>query len=971
MNGVQNRRAHNFEKPYPRCLGRMVNLFDLTTDVTGNSMLTDKPHRDVPSLLKSPSDVARMTSTLVGDQIEDKLIALDLRRTSSNKKVNGTSMKLLIDREMSKDVNSTHNPPNVVAKLMGLDTLPWQPDSAVQRSHTKDYSQLTQSDSGVRLGCWQQVDGFTGKGMPGEVGRCREQNNYKDIQFQRTSLLRDKVAQRGRCSEDIDKELAFFCQKFADLKRMGTDDKQRQSKKFRDTLEYVSSRDDLLFRYLQENDSFFSQRLFEVQSTSPAETKRITVLRPSKMVCNDKFAGPGKRNENEIRKLANVSEVAVLDKNNTRQSPVTEKIDEYPVQPTRIVVLKPSPGKAHDIKDAVSPTSSSPRILQSENFYEEVEDDEVLESRKVATEIADQMHDSFLGHQRDETLFSSVFSNGYIGDESSFNRSDNEYAVGNFSDVEVMSPAARHSWDYINRCGSPFSSSSFSRASCSPESSVCREAKKRLSERWAMMASSGSSLQQRHVRRSSSTLGEMLALSDIKKSARSEDDGGNNDREKKESVSRSTRNLNEEPDVGGSPKNLQRSKSVPVSSAVFENGLNVEVCNPEAGKAHASKEMTKTKSIKSSLKGKVTSLFFSRDRKSRKDKSRSTVETLESPGESGSLGDKASQSFNDGACKEYCVPATPGFSGKCSSDLVSKGLKQGLCSHEPGLSVSKPMMSGVGSENQDQPSPISVLEPPFEEDDNAAQESSANTKAGHLGTHAVKSKLIDKSPPIESIARTLSWDDTCAEVTPYPLKSSMVSPDTEVEEQDWLVFVQTLLSVAGLDDQVKSESFLSRWHSLESPLDPSLRDKYANLNVKEPVQQAKQRQWRSNRKLVFDCVNESLMEITGCGSEKCSSAKTCSGGHSRLSDGASTRPVDRVMAQMKELLSSEMRCLGGDYIYGDSSSLVVEKVVRKEVVGKGWSELLRLEIDNFAKEIEVNLLEEFLVDAVVDLKDRV
>jgi len=46
MNGAQNRKVHNIEKPFPGCLGRMVNLFDLTGGVNGNKLLTDRPHRD-------------------------------------------------------------------------------------------------------------------------------------------------------------------------------------------------------------------------------------------------------------------------------------------------------------------------------------------------------------------------------------------------------------------------------------------------------------------------------------------------------------------------------------------------------------------------------------------------------------------------------------------------------------------------------------------------------------------------------------------------------------------------------------------------------------------------------------------------------------------------------------------------------------------------------------------------------------
>lgn len=46
MNGIQSRKASNVEKPFAGCLGRMVNLFDLSTGVTGNRLLTDKPYLD-------------------------------------------------------------------------------------------------------------------------------------------------------------------------------------------------------------------------------------------------------------------------------------------------------------------------------------------------------------------------------------------------------------------------------------------------------------------------------------------------------------------------------------------------------------------------------------------------------------------------------------------------------------------------------------------------------------------------------------------------------------------------------------------------------------------------------------------------------------------------------------------------------------------------------------------------------------
>lgn len=48
MNGIQSTKAQNInvDKHVVGCLGRMVNLFDLSAGIPGNRLLTDKPHRD-------------------------------------------------------------------------------------------------------------------------------------------------------------------------------------------------------------------------------------------------------------------------------------------------------------------------------------------------------------------------------------------------------------------------------------------------------------------------------------------------------------------------------------------------------------------------------------------------------------------------------------------------------------------------------------------------------------------------------------------------------------------------------------------------------------------------------------------------------------------------------------------------------------------------------------------------------------
>ena len=51
MKGVQDRRHETKQDlqvlvPFPGCLGRMINMFDLSNGVVATKMLTEKAHRD-------------------------------------------------------------------------------------------------------------------------------------------------------------------------------------------------------------------------------------------------------------------------------------------------------------------------------------------------------------------------------------------------------------------------------------------------------------------------------------------------------------------------------------------------------------------------------------------------------------------------------------------------------------------------------------------------------------------------------------------------------------------------------------------------------------------------------------------------------------------------------------------------------------------------------------------------------------
>ncbi|KAK9067511.1 hypothetical protein SSX86_011622 [Deinandra increscens subsp. villosa] len=874
MSWIQSGKSRNPEKPISGCLGRMVNLFDLNTSVGGNKLLTDRPHHDGSSFSRRHSDVTR--TSLDDDDMYDKVIVSDLRKSPSNRNTNGTPIKMLIAQEMSKEEDSKQSPSNLVAKLMGLDAMPHQHQlgTASRRSRSGSLEFL------------QQENGFVNTQSKHEINQYQEQGEYKDVY----EICQNDSPQKGKCGEK--QKMALVREKFMEAKRLSTDEKLRQTKQFQDALEVLSSNKDTFLKFLQEPNSLFSQNIYNLQSVPPPpESRRITILKPSKLVDNEKHVWNKKGSD-------------VL------FSPECCKIDDDPNQPTRIVVLKPSSVKPHNIKVVSSSLSNS-------TSHDDVFDGDPEE---IATEVSDNL--SRL--RRDETLISSVFSNGYIGDDSSYCKSEIDYATGNLSDSEAVSPVSRHSWDYINRFNSNYRTSS-SRTSYSPESSVCREAKKRLSERWAMMSlNKNDVVEQRHIQRSSSTLGDMLALSDLKKSVKPEEN-------------HETIDLNKAEDADRSSRNLVRSKSV---SALPD----IEVSGSLKDKADDPKDVVKEKLVKSSsFKGRVSSLFFSKNKKSSKEKSHQSNDAPQStrfPPKN--VGIEGSQCINDMSIEE----------ASCS------GLQKSVFLPEVGFSFTKLEFPGNHIANQDQPSPVSVLEPQFEEDDHTASYHH-NSKLNKYGMEPMKyNNLIDKSPPIGSIARTLSWDDSAGSATPYSSKPSSTPLNPEEEEQECLFYVQTLLSVAGLS-QIRSNSFLGKWYSPESPLDPSLRDKYMNLSQKEPIlDQTKPKHHRAITKLVFDCVNEALIDIAGHG--------PYSRAHNVVDMAmSSTTLVDRVCGQIKEWIWLEERC---DWEDGDGGCGGM--VVMKEVVGKGWVEGLGMEVDNTRMEIERKLLEELVQESVLELTGR-
>ncbi|KAJ6805954.1 uncharacterized protein M6B38_176685 [Iris pallida] len=192
--------------------------------------------------------------------------------------------------------------------------------------------------------------------------------------------------------------------------------------------------------------------------------------------------------------------------------------------------------------------------------------------------------------------------------------------------------------------------------------------------------------------------------------------------------------------------------------------------------------------------------------------------------------DASSESFCLGHPEASMLINSEMFGGASStSNSLNDGQKHVTHSAKQGsLSSDKSRACEISRDNQDQPSPISVLETQFEDDSHTLSLRFISAISGHP-------QALSRSSPIESISRTLTRD------SPHlgrPLSnSSKLSKvlSKECEEQERFAFVQKLLSSASLLDSGDSTVF-ARWHSLDSPLDPTLLDEFLDRKEEEALE---------------------------------------------------------------------------------------------------------------------------------------
>ncbi|KAL6624822.1 hypothetical protein ACP70R_032143 [Stipagrostis hirtigluma subsp. patula] len=397
-------------------------------------------------------------------------------------------------REGPKQVEFTHCSPGIVARLMGLDTVP-RPKKVIDRCQSDIHANRQRHLSGgvedpARASSGQQPCNVTADELPAlkDVFEVTEMEN----------MLMHDVLRSGNEKPHLagnEADIEFVRQKFLDAKRLSSDEAQRNSKEYSEALEILYSKKDVFLEILQENRAAVSGFSGPILSNSGLQCSHRTgnaaaaqsfeqeILCRAESVCDGPF---------DVTKESEKPIPSMLLKE-TSAAPLEPMVPNRGKSKgsghrSQIVVLKP-----HIRRKNFTPVLSS----QEGSPYD----------RRNATQYLKSPHDSkykqalMYSEPRNEDFEQGDITKQKVRKQtpkSGSRRRPSEEEYNLAEDSERAKVASTRHDDTIPICSST-------------GSSVSRKARKQLSERWKMARQIGS---ENSVPKDIKTLGEILELSD-------------------------------------------------------------------------------------------------------------------------------------------------------------------------------------------------------------------------------------------------------------------------------------------------------------------------------------------------------------------------------------------------------------------------------------------------------------------------
>ncbi|KAF9597999.1 hypothetical protein IFM89_023571, partial [Coptis chinensis] len=842
---------------------------------------------------------------IVSDTSSCDLIGYKLRSSGPIKKL------------LAEEMESRRRPPSVIARLMGLDVLPpQQPVKKQQKKFSDDYVKRNASIGYPSKRSSSYYDGRSYRKCDDE-----EQQEFKDVYEVQQTPVSDLLIPTERCSESKKMEFVrqkfMDVKRLSTDERLRQSKEFNDALDVLDSnkdllLKFLQEPDSLFTKHLRDLHD----------DPPPTHSGHITVLQSSGAHGKLSRKPDRNTGENNAANSFHKHEQSVASHSHRKNVYIPSKVSKPRVHesdatchlPTRIVVLKPNLRRVQNTVRLVSSPSSleeyisghkktkefgSSRNLES---FEEVRcrRDSSLElehvthttrkSREIAKEITRQMRHSV---SSSSTMVTSSRLRGYAGDESSLSGNDS------VNESEVKRPTSRHLYDGKSR----YSPSS----SYSTESSVSREAKKRLSERWKMTHR----FQEEGKVSRGNTLGEMLCMPDKEIRLTNFDSIGSSD-DFSDRLSRTGGVTRCNSPFGISSRDgwkdecarsLPRSRSLPASYTSF-NSPKRSIRSGSLGKDKCSmpKETVRWRSNNSrKVDSEQRNGFLS---KSNTESSRmNSPSPFSAGGERGHLiqyvdlnPDK--QRFEGGGKNhtgqdaelepieqrrsygkidlfEY-EPSTfdsPDEKTTVTTKSVNHGESSAVNSNpevcfslhcpsgESSFSSRCTIVEGespASSKEAGQPSPVSVLEPPFVEEfsplaSDSFEKISADLHGLRMQLQLLKLEssdaysegsemIVSSDEDIREVSRGIHGDNKGLDV--------MIRGKVSREYS----YVLDLLVDSGFHD-ANLNVLLETWYSPECPIGPSVFDKLEKKYGEQLLWQ------RSDRRLLFDRINMGLMEM--------------------------------------------------------------------------------------------------------------
>lgn len=848
---------------------------------------------------KSFPNLASGSSSLSNGIPIDEQLSLKWRSHSFTEETAGGPMKKLLAEVMVDETECKQRQPNIIARLMGLDGFPSQPSvHKPKKGFTENYHCRSASVESHRNaisyeGCYPWKS-------------SKELKEFKDV-FEVIDVPKLGSLQGARNAKGNEAKIELIRQKFIDAKRLSADERLQDSKEFLDTIEVLDSNADLLMKILPENETSYRKGFHDqkgsCQQSHSQCTKNAHIRSANALKCKKQVEGSKQGRQSSQKGTRcypqNHGRLSQPYIRHDAPSPLKSrnqlKKDVTPYLPTEIVVLKPNVGKSPNAtKSVISPHTSyallsdclddseslnirhnfKPReFWEKENFYNDM-GPLSCKSRASKDIDMDVMRQSRNGFTCSFINMSPSHRGGYAGDESSCCLSENDFA----NDSDAATLASKYSFD----CSNPYQSL----PSHSTRSSVSREARKRLSERWKM---SQKCLDADMVNRGS-TLGEMLSMGDREMlTANLNTIIGSKDWSDNGKISRRDGPLGIR-SRDGFMGNLSKPKSVTTSFGAFGSSmasLELEamgydrnmMSNEGINKGRNRKAQISCGSMTHGdnksrphlsfreINGNLADFYYGKDQvlnnfeekaSSAQEPAETVISTSIVAGTESDFSDvldaghentTTPTEFPDNflqdvsGCVEVKVTSSHGVNESVMEKLSSRLSEEGsvvLC-----CPVAEPDYPASPKE-ADQPSPVSILEVPSVEDPSSGSECFERVSADLQGLRMQLQLLkLESESYVEGPMLVSSDEDDAV------LEEKGTSGANESWKSSYLFDVLNQLDL----DDTDPDTFMASWNSVDCPISPVVFEKLESKYCSQSTC------LRSERKLVFDSINSGVVEI--------------------------------------------------------------------------------------------------------------